>query len=94
MSQKRACLTCQKDFLIIDQEQQFLEENHWPLPTRCPDCRQARRMVMRNPRKFTKTTCDKCSKEIIISFDRKPGDIIYCKEDYLSWYESSDHLMG
>lgn len=93
MSQKQICLSCQKLFLIIDQEEKFLKENFWPLPTHCPDCRQARRMKLRNLRKFTKTFCDICHKEIIIAFDRKPEDIVYCKEDYLKWDESSDHLI-
>lgn len=94
MSQKRTCIACQKDFLIIDQEQALLEKQGWPLPVECPADRQARRMSMRNPRVLTKSKCDKCGKDIIISFIRKPGDTVYCHEDYRIWLESSNHLVG
>lgn len=92
--QKTACATCKKQFLVIDQEEQFLKEHNWPMPTMCPDCRQTRRMAMRNPRKLQKTACDKCKKEIIVSFERKQGDIVYCKEHYMEWVESSNHLVA
>ncbi|MBI3626789.1 zinc-ribbon domain containing protein [Candidatus Uhrbacteria bacterium] len=93
MSQKLTCEKCSKPFLVIDQEEKFLKEHNWPLPTECPDCRQARRMAMRNPRKLYKTKCDKCDKDIIVTFERKPGEVVYCKEHYLEWYESSNHLV-
>ena len=93
MSQKHTCEKCSKPFLIIDQEAKFLTANNWPLPTECPDCRQARRMAMRNPRKLQKTTCDKCKKDIIVTFERKPKDVVYCKDHYREWFESSNHLV-
>lgn len=93
MSQKLTCAKCQKPFLVIDQEEQFLKSHQWPVPTACPECRQARRMALRNPRKLQKAKCDKCGKEIIVSFERKTGDTVYCKEDYLAWLESSNHLV-
>ena len=92
--QKQSCTKCKKDFLVIDQEEKFLNEHNWPLPTMCPSCRQARRMGMRNPRQLQKTKCDKCDKEIIVSFERKPKETVYCKEHYMEWYESSDHLVA
>lgn len=94
MSQKRCCIKCQKDFLIITQEETFLEQQGWPLPTECPDCRQARRMSLRNPRKLYKSTCDKCGKEIILAFEKQAGDTVYCREDYKAFMESSDHLRS
>lgn len=92
MSQKRTCTTCHKDFLIIDQEQVLLEKQGWPLPVECPNDRQARRLNLRNPRVLTKSTCDQCKKEIIISFIRQPHDTVYCHEHYRAFIESSDHL--
>lgn len=93
MSLKVSCSNCGKNFLILDQEEKFLGDHNWPSPTHCPDCRQTRRMALRNPRKLGKTTCDTCDKEIIISFDRGPGNVVYCKEHYLEWWDSSDHLI-
>lgn len=93
MSQKRNCGRCSKEFLVIDQEERFLTDNDWLLPTECPDCRQARRMAARDPRKLTKTTCSECAKDIIIAFERREGVTVYCKEHYLKWLDSSDHLV-
>ena len=93
MSLKKNCEKCHKDFLVITQEEEFLKTHGWPLPIFCPACRQARRMGERNPRQLQKTTCDKCHKEIIVSFERKPGQVVYCKEHFLEWKESSNHLI-
>jgi CxxC-x17-CxxC domain-containing protein len=93
MSQRKNCTQCSKEFLIIDQEERFLEGNGWMLPSECPDCRQARRMAARDPRKLTKTTCSECGEEIIIAFERKKDVTVYCKEHYLKWLDSSDHLV-
>lgn len=93
MSQRKKCTKCGKEFLIIDQEEKFLNEHNWPLPEMCPEDRQARRMALRDPRKFHKDKCDKCGKEIIVTFERKKGDRVYCHEHYLEWYQSSDHLV-
>jgi len=93
MSQKMNCHRCSKQFLVIDQEESFLGDRGWPLPTQCPDCRQARRMALRNPRKLCKTTCNSCQQEIIVTFERKEGDTVYCKEHYLKWLDGSDHLL-
>lgn len=93
MSQRKKCTKCGKDFLIIDQEEKFLKDHAWPLPEMCPEDRQARRMALRDPRKFYKDSCDKCKKDIIVIFKRKKGDVVYCHDHYLEWYQSSDHLV-
>lgn len=94
MPDRKTCAQCQKDFLIIDNERAFLEKHEWPLPVKCPMCRQARRMALRNPRTLFKTTCDTCQKEIIVTFERKEGQTIYCREHYLEFMEASDHLRA
>jgi len=49
-SQTVTCTRCQKQFLVIDEEQQFLSEKGLPLPTHCPSCRQTRRLMLRGKR--------------------------------------------
>lgn len=88
------CGTCTKQFLIIDQEQAFLREKGLPNPINCPNCRQARRLDLRGERVLFKTACQKCKKEIIVSYDpTKVQNTILCKEDYEQYYEDHDPII-
>lgn len=90
----QACLRCQKQFLIIDQEQAFLTQKGLPLPTQCPSCRQLRRLSLRGGRQLFKTVCQKCQKEIVVSFDpQKVRQPIFCKEDYEKFLLESDLII-
>ena len=79
-SLKEKCQTCDKDFLIIEQEQVFYKKKDLPHPKNCPDCRQKRRLSLRNERKLYKRTCDKCKKEIISTYSPESKYIVYCQE--------------
>lgn len=89
------CVKCGKQFLIIDQEQAFLKEKNLALPTMCPPCRQTRRLMLRgNDRQLFKSTCQKCGKEIIVSYDpTKATSPIYCKDDYEQYLTDNDVLL-
>jgi len=76
----KTCETCQKQFLIIPQEQEFYRKKDLPWPTNCPECRQRRRLALRNERKLYKRTCDKCKKDIISTYRPDSPYIIYCQE--------------
>ncbi len=91
---KRACSKCNKDFLIIDQEQEFLKQKSLPLPANCPTCRQLRRLRLRGGRQLFKTKCQKCDKEIVVSFDpQKIQQPIYCKDDYEKFFMENDPII-
>lgn len=92
----QACSKCTKQFLVIDQEQKFLQDQSLPLPTMCPSCRQMRRLSLRgSERAIYKTTCQKCSKEIIVSFDpQKVTNPIYCKKDYDQYFTENDPIIN
>lgn len=77
---KSTCHACGKDFLIIEQEQEFYKKKDLPHPQNCPDCRQKRRLALRNERKLYKRTCDKCHKEIISTYSPDSKYIVYCQE--------------
>jgi len=90
----KQCAKCGKEFLIIEQEQKFLEEKQLPLPTNCPSCRQTRRLMIRGGRELFRTTCDVCSKSIITSYDpEKTTQKILCKEDYDKYFEENDPII-
>ncbi|MBI4039317.1 zinc-ribbon domain containing protein [Candidatus Daviesbacteria bacterium] len=90
----QTCNKCGKQFLIIDTEQQFLQGKNLPMPTQCPNCRQERRLALRGERKLYRTTCQKCGKEIIISYDPKSvTSTILCKEDYEKHFLENDQII-
>lgn len=91
---KQACTKCNKGFLIIDREQEFLKQKNLSLPTNCPTCRQLRRLHLRGGRQLFKTKCQKCDREIVVSFDpQKVKQAIHCKEDYEKFFMENDPII-
>lgn len=91
---KQACKKCNKDFLIIDLEQEFLKQKGLSLPANCPTCRQIRRLNLRGGRQLFKSKCQKCAKEIVVSFNpQKVKQAIYCKEDYEKFFMENDPII-
>ncbi|MBI5152429.1 zinc-ribbon domain containing protein [Candidatus Peregrinibacteria bacterium] len=78
--EKKVCKTCTKPFLIIEQEQAFYKKKDLPRPENCPECRQKRRLSLRNERRLYKRKCDKCQKEIISTYSPDSKYIVYCQE--------------
>lgn len=90
----QTCTKCGKQFLIIDQEQQFLTQKGLSLPTQCPSCRQLRRLSLRGGRQLFKAKCQKCGKDIVVSYDpQKVKQAIYCKEDYEKFFMENDPII-
>ncbi len=89
------CQKCGKQFLIIDQEQEFLKDKNLALPTQCPACRQTRRLMLRgDARALFKTKCQKCGKDIVVSFDPAHATTpIFCKQDYELYLSEHDILL-
>ncbi len=78
-----ACETCKRNFRIIPQELTFYREQGLPLPRSCYNCRNLKRLSMRNPRKLWNRSCAKCSKEIQTTFAPGRPEVVYCEECYL-----------
>lgn len=92
---KKICSQCKKEFLVIKQEQEFLEKMNLPLPNHCPTCRQLRRLRDRGERTLYKATCQNCNKSIIVTYDPKTEKRkILCKECYLDWFEKNPVLVN
>lgn len=91
----QSCIKCQRQFLIIDEEQKFLKEKNLALPTMCPSCRQLRRLMLRGgERALYKTKCQQCGKEIVTSYDpQKVSNKILCKQDYEKYFMENDPIL-
>lgn len=93
-SQKKSCTSCSKEFLVIEQEQAFLNERGLPFPSECPACRQARREKIRGGRKLYRAKCQDCKKDTIVSYD--PSAVkskILCFECYKKFSETHDFIL-
>lgn len=91
----KTCTKCNRQFLVIDPEQKFLNDKNLPLPTYCPSCRQLRRLSLRGTeRSLYKAKCQKCGKDIIVAFDpQKVTNMILCKDDYDKYFSENDNLI-
>lgn len=91
----KTCSNCQKQFLITDQEQAFYAEKKLPEPLQCPTCRQMRRLQLRGERTLYKTKCQKCGKEIVVSFEpSETTQAIFCREDYEKYFAENDAIIN
>jgi len=91
----QTCSKCNKQFLVLEQEQKFLQDKGLPLPTMCPSDRQLRRLQLRGGRELYKTKCQKCGKDIVVSYDPQTvKNAIYCKEDYEKYFQENDPIIN
>jgi hypothetical protein len=81
---KQNCKTCNKEFVIRDEDLVFYEQMKTTSPLYCPDCRMARRLVWRNERTFYKRPCDLCKKDFISVFPKDSEYKVYCYECWWS----------
>ena len=79
-----ACSSCSKNYRVIPQELIYYRKNILPVPHKCPDCRHADRMKLRNPRKLWTRKCSKCQKELQSTYSAERPEIIACENCYLS----------
>jgi CxxC-x17-CxxC domain-containing protein len=89
----KTCSQCGKKFRLIGMELKFYEKQGYPLPDKCPTCRQKRREALRNPQEFFKRPCDSCGKEIITTHNPDKGRIVYCEQCFSEYYNRVDPLL-
>ncbi len=80
----KTCKTCEKEFVIKDEDMVFYEQMSVLPPIYCPDCRMARRLVFRNERTFYKRACDLCEKDIITVYAPTSPYKVYCHDCWWS----------
>ena len=77
---KEICKTCEKEFVIRDEDIVFYEQMKSPPPLYCPDCRMAKRLNFRNERTFYKRPCDMCNKDMITVYTPESPFTVYCHD--------------
>ncbi len=78
------CDSCKKNYRLVKQELKFYQKIGLPVPSRCPNCRHAERIKLRNPRTLFERSCDKCSEQIQTTFAPDKPEKVYCEKCYLN----------
>ena len=84
------CRDCGKEFTFTTGEQEFyLSHGLQNEPSRCPECRTARRRERRGggggygqPRQMYTVVCAECGIETTVPFEPREERPVYCKECY------------
>lgn len=83
------CRECNKEFLFSVGEQSFYAEKGFQhQPTRCRDCRGARRhggggdRAPSGERQLFAAVCSSCGKDTQVPFKPTPGKPVYCRDCY------------
>ena len=79
------CTDCGKEFTFTSGEQSFYKEKGFQNePTRCPECRLARRRDRnthnRREKKLYNVTCASCGQPTQVPFEPRQGRPVYCKD--------------
>jgi hypothetical protein len=74
---------CKKNYQIQKPELRFYRKMNLPIPRKCPDCRHAERMKLRNPRKLFSRNCTDCGKDIQTTFAPDRPEKVLCEDCYL-----------
>ena len=74
-----ACKDCGKEFTFTIGEQEFYSEKGLKNePSRCRDCRSAKRQTQRAPRELFDATCAECGTITKVPFQPKEDRPVYC----------------
>ncbi len=82
------CRDCGQEFTFTIGEQEFyVSHGLQNEPSRCPECRAARRRDRRGggydqPRQAFTVICADCGSETTVPFEPREGRPVYCKECY------------
>lgn len=80
----QTCKTCEKEFVIRDEDLVFYEQMKTVPPLYCPECRMARRLMFRNERILYKRPCDLCKENMITLYVPESPYKVYCSKCWWS----------
>ena len=82
------CRECGTEFVFTEGEQEFYQKRGLlNEPSRCPDCRSARRRTRDEEdgaRTMHTVICASCGKEAQVPFQPRLGRLVYCNECFTS----------
>jgi len=81
---KQNCKTCEKEFVIRDEDLVFYEQMKTVPPLFCPECRMAQRLMFRNERTLYKRPCDMCQKDMVTLYMPGSPYKVYCSRCWWS----------
>jgi len=89
------CKDCGTTFIFTESEQAFFQEKGYTNdPTRCPECRSARKQARGNTRSFEQNNnqrsdrvlypavCANCGKQTMVPFKPSQDRPVYCRDCY------------
>lgn len=87
------CAECKKNYNVVRDEINFYKRMDIPIPRLCPNCRYARRIALRPPRKLWQRQCmcdkkhshhpeNRCPNEFETSYAPDRKEIVYCEQCY------------
>ena len=83
-SETRKCQNCKLNFIIEPEDFNFYEKMKVPPPTFCPECRNQRRLAMRNERVFYWRNCHSCGEKIISYYHPEKDQVVWCPKCWWS----------
>ncbi|MFA6301299.1 MAG: hypothetical protein WC609_03030 [Candidatus Paceibacterota bacterium] len=81
-SETLKCISCERNYKIIEQELLFYRKMILPIPRKCFFCRHQDRITRRGPFKFFIRKCSKCGKDTYTNLTEEVAPIMYCEKCY------------
>lgn len=78
-----ACESCKKNYRIIKPELTFYQKMNLPIPRICYECRNKKRLAMRQGHEIFKDKCMKCGQAMPTIYAPGHSATVYCQKCYL-----------
>ena len=84
LSEVLACINCNRNYKIVQNELIFYQKHKIPIPRKCFYCRNSERLKFENPFKLWHRKCMKegCPNEFETSYSPERPEIVYCERCY------------
>lgn len=76
------CISCERNYKIIEQELLFYRKMNLPIPRQCFFCRHKDRVRRRGPFKLFIRKCSNCRKDTYTNLTEESAPIMYCEKCY------------
>jgi hypothetical protein len=83
-TENKICQNCHNEFVIEPEDFAFYEKMKVPAPTFCPECRQQKRILIRNFRTLYKRISNKSGKSILSMFSEKTLFPVWSHDEWWS----------